>query len=296
MKKIINKLFENVILIFKPHLYNKKKKLIFFYKLIYFLFRKIITNPIIVNFGSFKIYAYDNKKDLSKFILKNLVMWDGHQVKYINNIIKNKSSLFIDCGCSFGSYSIPIAKLNSENCKIIAIDASNVAINRIKENILLNKIENIELLNIGIDEKEGYKNFNENLKTLPNSGAARFDINGEKKKVTSLDKILENKNLDIFDKIFVKMDLEGYEYNALLGFEKTILKFRPIILFEFSRMLINNELFSEISFDLFLKKISYEIRDNKNIIVSVKNLIEKLNKKEKKYEVLGDFILVSKKL
>jgi len=74
------------------------------------------------------------------------------------------------------------------------------------------------------------------------------------------------------------------------------LKFRPIILFEFSRMLINNELFSEISFDLFLKKISYEIRDNKNIIVSVKNLIEKLNKKEKKYEVLGDFILVSKKL
>ncbi len=294
MNKLTNKIFENIIKIFKPHISKNNSLKLFFYKLFYLIFNKLIESPIIMNFGNFKMYAYNYKKDLSKFMLKNLVVWDGEIVEKINTIFKNKKSLFIDCGCSFGSYSIPIAKLNTSNTKVIAIDASSNAIIRIKENIDLNDIKNILTYNIGLDKEEGYKNFNEDLSLLPNNGAFRFDNNGKITKVTTLDNILEKQSLSNYDIIFVKMDLEGYEFQALQGFKKNIVKHKPVILFEFSRMLVINKSFSKNAFNIFLSEISYEIKDYNNNIYTIDQLIAKLENKDKNLEVLGDFLLISK--
>ena len=295
MEKLINKSFEKIIFLFKPHLFKRNIFKLYFYKIFYLIFKKIITSPILINFGQFKMFAYNNNKDLSKFMLKNLNVWDGFQVERINNIFKNKKSLFIDCGCSFGSYSVPIAKLNSTDSKVIAIDASTVATRRLKENVLLNDINNIEIYNLAIGKEEGYANFNEDLNLLPNSGSFRFDSFGKKLRVTTLDIILEQQLLDSFEVIFVKMDLEGYEFDCLLGFKKNILKYKPIILFEFSRMLLENTTFSENAFNLFLKETSYEIKDYDNNIYSIEQLVKEMNNKNEKYEVLADFLLVSKK-
>ena len=294
MEKLINKSFEKIIFLFKPHLFKRNIFKLYFYKIFYLIFKKIITSPILINFGQFKMFAYNNNKDLSKFMLKNLNVWDGFQVERINNIFKNKKSLFIDCGCSFGSYSVPIAKLNSTDSKVIAIDASSVAIRRLKENIFLNDINNIEIYNLAIGKKEGYANFNEDLNLLPNSGSFRFVSSGKKLRITTLDIILEQQSLDSFEVIFVKMDLEGYEFDGLLGFKKNIVKYKPIILFEFSRMLLQNTSFSENAFNLFLKEISYEIKDYDNNIYSIEQLVKDMNSKDEKYEILADFLLVSK--
>lgn len=295
MEKLINKIFEKIIFFFKPHLFKRNNFKLYLYKIFYLIFKKIITSPILINFGEFKMFAYNNNKDLSKFMLKNLNVWDGFQVEKINNIFKNKKSLFIDCGCSFGSYSVPIAKLNTNDSKVIAIDASSVATARLKENVLLNDIKNIEIYNIGIGKEEGYANFNEDLDLLPNSGSFRFDSFGKKLRVTTLDIILEQQSLDSFEVIFVKMDLEGYEFDGLLGFKKNIVRYKPIILFEFSRMLLQNTTFSESAFNLFLKEMSYEIKDYNNNIYSIEQLVKEMNSKNEKYEVLADFLLVSKK-
>jgi len=294
MEKLINKSFEKIIFLFKPHLFKRNIFKLYFYKIFYLIFKKITTGPILINFGEFKMFAYNNNKDLSKFMLKNLNVWDGFQVERINNIFKNKKSLFIDCGCSFGSYSVPIAKLNSTDSKVIAIDASSLAIRRLKENVFLNEINNIEIYNLAIGKEKGYANFNEDLNLLPNSGSFRFDSSGKKLRITTLDIILEQQSLDSFEVIFVKMDLEGYEFDGLLGFKKNIVKYKPIILFEFSRMLLQNTSFSENAFNLFLKETSYEIKDYDNNIYSIEQLVKEMNSKDEKYEVLADFLLVSK--
>ena len=294
MKKLTKKIFEYIIKIFKPHLSKKNSFKLFFYKIFYLIFNKLIESPIVMNFENFKMYAYNYKKDLSKFMLKNLVVWDGDVVERINTIFKNKKGLFIDCGCSFGSYSIPIAKLNTSNTKVIAIDASSNAIKRIKENIDLNGIRNILIYNVGLGKEEGYLKFNDDLNLLPNSGAFRFDNIGKETKVITLDAILETQQLSNYDIIFVKMDLEGYEFQALQGFKKNIIKHKPVILFEFSRMLVSNKLFSKSAFNLFLEEISYEIKDYNSNIYTIDQLIEKLENKDKKLEVLGDFLLIYK--
>ncbi len=88
---------------------------------------------------------------------------------------------------------------------------------------MLNDIKNIEIYNLGIGKEEGYANFNEDLDLLPNSGSFRFDSFGKKLRVTTLDIILEQQSLDSFEVIFVKMDLEGYEFDGLLGSKKILL-------------------------------------------------------------------------
>ena len=101
-------------------------------------------------------------------MLKNLEIWDGHYVLKINKLIKNKKSLFIDGGSSYGTYSIPIASINKNNCDVICFDASDKACKHLRKNISLNKISNIEIFNVGIGEKERFESFNDNLNNLSN--------------------------------------------------------------------------------------------------------------------------------
>jgi hypothetical protein len=59
-------------------------------------------------------------------------------------------------------------------------------------------------------------------------------------------------------------------------------------------MLLQNTSFSENAFNLFLKETSYEIKDYDNNIYSIEQLVKEMNSKDEKYEVLADFLLVSK--
>jgi hypothetical protein len=155
MEKLINKSFEKIIFLFKPHLFKRNIFKLYFYKIFYLIFKKIITSPILINFGQFKMFAYNNNKDLSKFMLKNLNVWDGFQVERINNIFKNKKSLFIDCGSNYGSYSIPIATFN-KNCDVYAFDASRSVKKTFFRNLKLNNL-NIEIIIVDDGSIDGTK-------------------------------------------------------------------------------------------------------------------------------------------
>ena len=59
-------------------------------------------------------------------------------------------------------------------------------------------------------------------------------------------------------------------------------------------MLVSNKLFSKKTFNLFLEEISYEIKDYYGKTYSINSLIKMLKNKNKKFQVLGDFLLVNK--
>ena len=67
-------------------------------------------------------------------MLKNLKAWDSENVEKIIFFIKKYNGSFIDCGCNFGAYSIPIAK-KFKNQNIFAFDASRKAIYSLEQNI-----------------------------------------------------------------------------------------------------------------------------------------------------------------
>jgi FkbM family methyltransferase len=284
----IDKIFQNILNIFLP------RGNIFLYKILFKIFKFFIKGPFILKFD-FYFYAVNNKKDLSRWMLKNLRPWDFDKVLLINKIIGSKKSLFLDCGCNYGAYSIPIAKIKKKS-DIISFDASKNAILRLEENLELNNLKNISYYNLGISNINSYEFFNDNLDTLSNSGSYRFEANdySYKVKVVTLDHFLKDINFKKYNKIIIKLDLEGYELKALLGLKGIIKKNKPIIFLEFSRMFLKNT--NKILFKNFLDKYDLHILDLRNNIIDFGDIIKKIQILDKKQETIGDYFILNKNI
>ncbi len=89
---------------------------------------------------------------------------------------------------------------------------------KIKKNILLNNLNNVQIVSLGISSKRG------NMKITNDKGSMKRIINDyriknyENIEITTLDAFLKNrKNISM-----IKIDVEGYEKQVLLGAENTL--------------------------------------------------------------------------
>ena len=283
--------FQDII---NKYLSKKNKKIYYLY---FSIFKFLTKSKFILNFKNYKFYASFNKKSLSRWMLKNLKPWDNENVEKVIYFIRKYNGSFVDCGCNFGAYSIPIAK-EFEDQNIYAFDASKKAIHNLKQNIDLNKIKNINYFNIGIGDKNTEAYFNEDIGNLKNDGSFRFtqNSNNEKINIYKLDDVFKNEKISLKENIIIKLDLEGFDFLALKGLSETLQKSKVIILIEISKMLLENtENFSN-EFDLFIKNNKLNIYDldfkNKN----VHEIIMSLNAAEAKKETIGDYIISNHKL
>ena len=285
-EKMLNNIFQLII-----NKYINKKNKIFYY--FYFaLFKNLIKSKLIISFKNYKFYASTQKKDLSRWMVKNLSQWDKKNIQKIVRLIKKYKSTFVDCGCNFGAYSIPIAKKFKKDI-IYSIDASDIAIEDLKKNIELNKIKNIKYFNLGIGAKNTTKYFDDDINKYDNSGSYRFIKNKTKKKIKlfKLDYLLEKKLIKLKKNVIIKMDLEGYDFLALKGMKKIFKKFNVIIFFEFSKILIKNSKNFHLEFINFIKKNKLNLYDLHFKRKKAKELVYLLKKIDNNNETIGDFII-----
>jgi FkbM family methyltransferase len=287
MQNKIDRVFQNLINYF---LIKKKKKL---YKLFFFIFKNFIKGPFIINFQYYKFYSYPQKKSLSRWMLKNLKPWDLNTVNLINNLLGNDNSLFIDCGANYGAYSIPISK-KKPNANIICFDPSKSALSELKNNIQLNKSKNIKYYDYGISDKISKAFFSDNISNFNNSGEYSFNRLKFSYKVNTitLDNFLENFNIKIYKKIVIKLDVEGYEFKALVGMKNLLLNNDVIIFFEFSRMLLRKKNFNFKKLKKFMDFYKLYLLDLNFNLINIKDILYKFSKLEKKKNTIGDYILV----
>ena len=288
---MIDNIFQNII---NKYLSKKNKKNYYLY---FSIFKFLTKSRFILNFKNYKFYTSFNKKSLSRWMLKNLKPWDNENVEKVIYFIKKYNGSFVDCGCNFGAYSIPIAK-KFEDQNIYAFDASKKAIYNLQQNIELNKIKNINYFNIGIGDKNTEAYFNEDIDNLKNDGSFRFtqNSNNEKIKIYKLDDIFKNEKISLKENIIIKLDLEGFDFLALKGLSETIQKSKVIIFIEISKMLLeNSENFSN-EFNLFIKNNSLNIYDLSLKNKDVNEIIISLNASDKNRETIGDYIISNHKL
>ena len=288
---MLDDIFQNII---NKYLFRKNKKIYYLY---FSIFKFLTKSKFILNFKNYKFYASFSKKSLSRWMLKNLKPWDNENVEKVIYFIKKYNGSFVDCGCNFGAYSIPIAK-EFKDQNIYAFDASKKAIHSLKQNIDLNKIKNINYFNIGIGDKNTEAYFNENIDNLKNDGSFRFTQNGDNEKINiyKLDDIFKNEKISLKENIIIKLDLEGFDFLALKGLSETIKKSKVIIFIEISKMLLeNSENFSN-EFDLFIKNNRLSIYDLNLKSKDVNQIIMSLNSSDKNKETIGDYIISNHKL
>ncbi len=292
-------LFQFICNKFPHYKLNKKYKKKIFY-LVFCVFKLIIKGPFIINFKNFKFYSYPQKNNFSRFLLSRVQMPDKAEIDFIKKNIDD-NSIFLDCGANQGFYSIPIAA-NNNLVDVHAFEPSEKEFELIKKNISINNLKNITLKKNAISNKIEKMYFFDNNSSI-NDTSGGVLINSKKnikktKEVESitLDNYVEKINVQSNKKIFIKIDIEGYDVDAIYGTKEIINKYFCVIIFEFSKLILENKSFNLNDFENFLSDNNLIIKNFNNEELSVKNLLDLISNLDKKHITIGNYILLKKDL
>lgn len=129
---------------------------------------------------------------------------------------KNEFTVFIDIGACVGDYSILLAKLG-KRCFAFELVSDNIK--TLKKNLELNHLKNkVKLFPYGL----GDANYSTSFTFDPiNTGASRInrikDSDTEKAEIKKLDTLMNEMAIEKNEHIFIKLDVEGMETEAIRG-------------------------------------------------------------------------------
>ena len=203
-----------------------------------------VISPIVSGI-KYNIY---NKKDIIQKVLLNGYQWNEEIINIIKLYsLEKKLSHFLNVGSHIGSVCLPISLCID---KVTAIEAYPYTYTHLCDNILLNNIKNVRTFNIAVGNSEEDIYFMSNEKICPveninrilnNTGGMHVftgnDIKNNVRSANLTDKKIKNKinkldNLEIDNFDIMLVDIEGFEYDFLLGAENKIKKNKPIIIIE----------------------------------------------------------------
>ena len=217
------------------------KIIYFFLKIINLIFKKFFNRNILgwikffIEQDAYKKVQLKSGKELVFFspnFLIDMLIRDFHikepeTLEWIDNFKKKEKITFWDIGSNIGLYSI-YAAVNFENIEVVSFEPSTSNLRILSRNISINNLENkIKIFQIPLGTYENqFLEFNErkfNEGESHNSLDKNIDFEGKKidpinkYKIfsTNIDKIIEDKILEIPD--YIKIDVDGIEHLILKG-------------------------------------------------------------------------------
>ncbi len=181
------------------------------------------------SFGQFCLV----EKDLISNNINTTGVWEPHLYYFYSQFIK-ADYVVVDGGANIGFHSVQFAKLASEG-KVYCFEPQPLIFNVLSTNSLLNGLSNIiSQYRLGLGDKPNNLRmtplqkqvFNENCINWGGRGLTDGQEGEEIVETITLDS-LNLKKLDL-----IKLDVQGFEYKAFMGGEKTIKKHTPIIFLE----------------------------------------------------------------
>lgn len=135
----------------------------------------------------------------------------------------------VDIGANVGALTLLMAKL-AHSGKVIAVEPGALTYGRLLNNLKLNPqlADTVATYQIGLSEQAGELFWQEDINNRGNAGL--FDAGEHRVIVEPLDSFLERTGVESLD--FVKIDVEGMEYEVISGGRGAIENFRPIIYYE----------------------------------------------------------------
>jgi len=219
-------------------------------RIIKFLFPKIRTY---IPYYSSRILV-----DTSEHIGFNL-FWNGgyeREVLWILDSVVNKDSVCLDIGANMGVYTIPLAEKAK---KVIAFEPHPDFFRKLKDNVELNKFDNVRLENFALSSEEKQAVLHSPPENMANKSATMCDINSElTEKVMVNTKTLDSLGIERVD--FIKIDTDGSDPDVILGGKETINRDKPVILFEYIKEFPDIKIKYDKAIS-FLIDIGYEIQE-----------------------------------
>jgi len=200
--------------------------------------------------------------EIEDWIAQNIYLlgnYEKEELMFLEHHLKPDDT-FIDIGANIGIYTLLAAKLVEANGTVISFEPFEKNHAQLLKNIALNGFKNIRAEKKAIDSTSDWMTIFYDPKEANKGMASAYQTGlSEKEKVEtiSLDQYLNEKEINKVD--WIKIDIEGGEYPALLGMKETLQKYKPQIIIELDPEIIaktpyTNELISNFLIDLGYRK------------------------------------------
>lgn len=159
--------------------------------------------------------------------------------------LDRERSVYVDVGANKGLHSI---FLSDHFSKVIAFEPYPPIVRSLERNIAQNGIRNILVRPVGLGSREATIPFYVGNNVF--TGSFREDFNEDKRQADKLeirigDQELEQLGVPRID--LLKVDVEGYEKEVLLGFRNQLRLSRPVVLFELLPSTIRDQKYGFVS-------------------------------------------------
>lgn len=186
--------------------------------------------PIIKDYlGSLRL-ELDEKYLIDRLILED-GFWELHVTLYVQQMVKSGWTC-IDVGANAGYIALQMAEKAGLSGKVLAFEPNPRVRDQLYRNISLNQgnIAPIETFTYGLGAEEGLYSLGEELGYGLGNASLSKAIDHSKKAGDIKVRTLDSFHFESVD--FIKIDVEGMEYDVLRGSIETLMRCRPIVLFE----------------------------------------------------------------
>lgn len=171
------------------------------------------------------------KVRLRKPILRLQNFWQKgkfYESETLGYIRRNYSGgVFVDCGSSIGNHTL----FFSMYCKpyfVVSIEPVESSLAHQKANLALNGIKNVHCFNVALSDKPGVGRMVKSKLEPWNEGMWNLEVGKGKREIATLDSLLK----DISDITLIKLDIEGFELQALEGAKRILETQHPVLFIE----------------------------------------------------------------
>ena len=205
----------------------------------------------------FKVYP---NNDIGQVLFISGV-YEPNSLLVMKRLLK-KGSVFLDIGANAGLFTLAASRWVGPQGSVIAFEPSSREFFTLTENISLNQLSNVKVEPIAISNTSGVGALkiavgqHNGQNTLCQEFAYEGVCSGVTEQVVlkTLDQYVEEQQISAID--LIKLDIEGAEYSAFQGGQKTLRTLRPALIFEIVRS--------------SLKKNQIDIEEIENLLVDLK--------------------------
>lgn len=172
--------------------------------------------------GGIKAKVYINKPEELRF-LESIDKAEGEK-RILEGFIQElkASDVVYDVGAHIGLYTIFLAQKVGNAGRVIAFEPDETVAFNLEKSIAHNKLENVVLIKKALGNSRGMATLYQG-ETIGNTSLVKTyekTVGENQVPVITADELVLENNLPI--PTLVKMDIEGYEYDALLGMQETL--------------------------------------------------------------------------
>src|SRR5215213_2127399 len=178
---------------------------------------------------NYEFYCRVNKDDFKIMTI--------HEDDIIEHFTPKQGDIVVDIGAHIGLYTIISSKRVGANGKVVAIEADPGNFEMLNRNIKLNKLANVIPLNYAVYSKEtkiklylpsgesGFTKYNTIMSDWVNTKEKFVEVNAN-----TLDYLLQSNQIREEEVNWIKIDVEGAEFEVLKGAHNVLSKSKDIVL------------------------------------------------------------------